>query len=351
MEQYQQDWDAKKTWIFAVGILEWENSEVFPSFLDAIPGRFDEKLVNFFRSRGVPDEQIIYLQDRSATLDQIQQNFPEFLSNSSEDDLLILYFAGHGDWDSDSNEHYFVNYDANALNRDNYWSLSSIFEDIDSNFNGSKALILADCCYSGGLIDQAKMRDSAISYACVSSAYSHNTSTGSWTFTESLYKGLLGDPVVDQDGDRTVTLYDFARYAELEMAFIEEQKSMFVTTKDFDPQMQLARVSDDIEPVEDKRVMVEYEGEWYKAKTLERNNAQVKVQYIEDQSEEWVENERICPYNPEMFAVGEEVEVECDEEWYPAKVKKAWFGLHFISYDDYPDCWMEWVGSDRIRLR
>ncbi|AFZ26056.1 hypothetical protein Cylst_3944 [Cylindrospermum stagnale PCC 7417] len=348
MKQHQQDWDAQKTWVFAVGILEWKNSDVFASFPDAVPGRFDEKLVNFFRSQGVPDEQIIYLQDQEATIEQIQQ-LPDFLSNTSEDDLLIFYFAGHGDWDSDTNTHYFINYDANAEDRDNYWSVSSIFDDIESNFYGSKALLLADCCYSGALIDEVKNRDSEISYACVSSAYSHNSSTGNWTFTESLYKGLLGDPVVDLDGDRIITLYDFSRYAELEMAFIEEQKSMFITTNDFDPQMQLARVSDDIEPVEGKRVIVEYEGEWYKAKTLARHDGQVNIQYIVDNSEEWVEDERIQPYNPDMFAVGDSVEVEFDEEWYPATVKKAWFGLHFISYDDSPSYWMEWVGGERIR--
>jgi dihydroneopterin aldolase len=346
--QNQQVWNPQKIWVFAVGILEWENSDVFPSFLDAKPGRFDEKLVNVFRSQGVPDEQIIYLQDKEATLEQIQE-LPEFLSNTSEDDLLILYFAGHGDWDSDSNQHYFVNYDANALDRDNYWSLSSIFDDIESDFHGSKALLLADCCYSGGLIDEVKNLDSTISYACVSSAYSHNVSTGNWTFTESLYKGLLGDPVVDIDGDFSITLYDFARYAELEMAFIEEQKSMFITTNDFDPQMQLAMVSDDIERHEGKRVMVEYEGEWYKAKTLERDSGQVRVQYVEDQSEEWVEDERIRLYNPFMFAVGESVEVEFEEEWYAAIVKKTWFGLHFITYDDFESYWAEWVGSERIR--
>lgn len=351
MTQYSQDWKPEKTWIFAVGILEWENADAWPPFPEAVPGRFDEKLVNFFHSQGVPDEQIIYLQDGEATIDRIQENLPEFLSNSSEDDLLILYFAGHGDWDSDSGQHYFINYDASAENRDNYWSISSIFDDIESQFNGSKALLLADCCYSGGLIDEVKRRDSNISYACVSSAYSHNTSTGDWTFTESLYKGLLGDPSVDLDGDGTITLYDFARYAELEMAFIEEQKSIFVNTNDFDPQMQLASVSDDIKPVDGKRVMVEYEGDWYKAKILERSNGQVKVQYIVDKSEEWVENERIRPYKPEMHAVGEEVDVEYDEEWYPATVNKAWYGLHLISYDDFSEQWMEWVGSDRIRSR
>lgn len=350
VEHEQQDWTPETTWIFAVGILEWEYEQSWAPFPDAVEGRFDEKLVNFFHSTGVPDEQIVYLQDREATLDQIQESLIDLLSNTNEDDLLILYFAGHGDWDSELGEHYFINYDANPDDRENYWSISSIYDDIESNFNGAKVLLLADCCFSGGLIDELKKRETELSYACVTSAYSHNISTGDWTFTESLYKGLLGDPVVDLDGDGIVTLYDFARYAELEMAFIEEQKSMFLTLNDFDPQMQLATVSDEIEPIEGKRVEVEYEEEWYKAKILKRNNGETLVQYIGyDQEQEWVEEERIRPYKPEMFAVGETVEVEYEEEWYSATVKKAWYGLHFVSYDDFSEEWDEWVGSDRIR--
>ncbi len=345
------DWKPQKTWLFAIGILEWENSDVWPGFTEAVAGRFDEKLVEFFRAAGLPEEQIIYLQDSEATIEAIQDNLTELLANTGEDDLFILYFAGHGDWDSDTGEHYFINYDANGEDRDNYWSISSIFDDIEDNFNGSKVLLLADCCYSGGLIDELKRRDSEISYACISSAYTHNTSTGDWTFTESVYKSLLGDSVVDLDGDGVITLYDLARYAELEMAFIEEQKSMFLTTNDFDSQMVFASVSDEIEPIEGKRVEVEYSDDWYKAKTLENNGSEVKVLYIDDQSEEWVEAERIRPYSPDMFAVGDEVEAQSGEEWYPAKVKKAWYGLHLVSYDDYPDIWDEWVGSDYIRPR
>ncbi len=345
------EWNPETTWIFAVGLLEWEDSETFASFPDAVEGRFDEQLVDFFRESGVPDEQIIYLQDKEATLETIRESLPELLSNTDEDHLLILYFTGHGGWDSETGEHYFYNYDAQADDAETHWAISSIFDDIEENFNGSKALLLADCCYSGGLIDEVKRRDTEISYACVTSAYAHNTSTGEWTFTASLLKGLQGDPLVDLDEDGVITLYDFARYAELEVAFIEDQKSMFVTTNDFDPQMQLSIVDGDSDPHFGRRVQVEYEEEWYKAKILDRNeNDEFLVHYIADSSEEWVTNDRITPYEPEMYDIGSSVEAQNeDEEWCPATVKKAWYGLHYISYDDYDDIWDEWVGCDRIR--
>jgi hypothetical protein len=273
---------------------------------------------------GIPNEQIIYLQDREATLEKIQESLPELLSETDEDRLLILYFAGHGGWDSDTGEHYFYNYDAQADDPETHWAISSIFDDIEENFNGSKALLLADCCYSGGLIDEVKRRDTDISYACVTSAYAHNTSTGEWTFTASLLKGLQGDPAVDLDKDRVISLYDFARYAELEVAFIEEQKSMFITTNDFDPQMQLSIVEGDGDPHFGRRVRVEYEEEWYKAKILDRNeNDEFLVHYIVDRTEEWVTDDRISSYEPEMYEIGSSVEVQSeDEEWYPATVKR-----------------------------
>lgn len=345
------EWNPETTWVFAVGLLEWEDSETFSPFPDAVDGRSDAQLVDFFRESGVPDDRIIYLQDGEATLEAIQESFPELLSQTDEDDLLIFYFTGHGGWDSDTGEHYFYNYDAAADDSDTYWAISSIFDDIEENFNGSKALLLADCCYSGGLIDEVKRRDTEISYACVTSAYAHNTSTGEWTFTASLLKGLQGDPAVDLDEDRVITLYDFARYAELEVAFIEDQKSMFVTTNDFDPQMQLSIVEGESDPHFGRRVEVEYEEEWHKAKILDRNeDDEFLVYYIVDGSEDWVMGDRLRPYEPKMYDIGTSVEVQDEEEeWYPATVKKSWYGLHYISYDDYDEIWDEWVGCDRLR--
>lgn len=348
------EWNPETTWIFAVGLLEWQDSEAFAPFPDAVPNRSDAQLVEFFRNQGVPKSQIIYLQDRQATLSAIQSKLPEFLATTDENALLMLYFAGHGGWDYESGEHYFYNYDADAEDTETYWKVSSIFDDIEENFNGSHALLMADCCFSGGLIDEAKRRDSEISYACVTSAYAHNTSTGAWTFTASLLKGLQGDPAVDLDEDRVITLYDFARYTELEVAFIEDQKSMFLTTHYFDPQMQLSRVKDRFNPQLGRRVEVEYEEDWYRAKILEVSDQdgdeQYRVQYVVDQSEEWVTPDRIRPYEPVMYDVGTAVEVQDEAgDWYPATVKKAWYGLHHISYDDYDENWDEWVGPDRLR--
>jgi Caspase domain/Agenet domain len=343
--------NPETTWVFAVGLLEWENSDFLPSFPEAIAGRFDARLVDFFRQQGVPDEQIIYLQDEAATLEEIQSQLPEFLAKTNEEDLLIFYFTGHGGWDAESRVHYFYNYDAQDNDPETCWVVSSVFDDIEANFNGSKALILADCCYSGGIIDEVKLRDTTLAYACVSSAYARNTSTGAWTFTEALLKGLQGDPAVDLDGDRQISLYDFARYAELEVAFIEDQKSMFVTINDFDPQMQLSSVTGELDRQLEQRIEAQQDGTWYKAKiTAIGEDEEIQVKYIIDDTEESITKDRIRAYQPQMFEIDRAVEARDEAgDWYPATVKKAWYGLHYISYDDFDEDWDEWVGGDRIR--
>lgn len=345
------DWQPESTIIFAVGILEWEDSDFLEPFPDAVPNRYDEQIVNFFLEAGVPEERVVFLKDSEATLENIENSFDELLENSNEDDLLIFYFSGHGGWDGEEEEHYFYNYDAQADDVDTHWSVSSIFDKIEESFNGSYALLMADSCHSGGLIIEAKDRtDSEISFACVSSAYTHNSSTGAWTFSESLFKGLTGNPEVDLDGDGEISLYDFSRYAELEMAFIEEQKSMFVTTGDFDAQMVLARVEEEAEFESLRRMEVEWEGDWYKAKVYGDGEGNLWVYYIDDGSEEEeVDRDRVRAYEPEMFEIGDEIEALSEDEWKPATVKKAWYGLHWVTYDDLSDDYDEWLGSEYVR--
>ena len=100
----QTSWQPKRTWVFAVGILQWKHPDQWASFPDIVKNRADQQLVDFFRKSGVPDEQIIYLKDSQATLKNIRKRFTGMLKQVGEEDLLILYFAGHGWWDSSSNK-------------------------------------------------------------------------------------------------------------------------------------------------------------------------------------------------------------------------------------------------------
>lgn len=178
---------------------------------------------------------------------------------------------------------------------------------------------------------------------------------GNWTFSDSVLAGLRGEPLVDLDGNEIVDLAEIARYTELELAFIEGQKSMFFAGGEFPRKTKLAAVEDSVAPRVGQRIEVEYDGEWYKAKTIDVDGDQVQVHYVDfdDSWDEWVGPDRIRPYQPAQFGEGAKVEVqwETDEQWYPASIVQAWYGLHRVRYDGYDESSDEWVGPAAIRLR
>ena len=66
-------WQPAKTWLFAVGALSWKHKEAFGSF--PVKNRRDAALVDFFKKAGVPETQIVYLQDKQATQQRIDAAF------------------------------------------------------------------------------------------------------------------------------------------------------------------------------------------------------------------------------------------------------------------------------------
>jgi hypothetical protein len=348
------DWDPEHTWVFAVGLLQWQHGDIWPSFPAAMKNRRDAQLVKHFRQAGVPEEQVVYLQDAQATKKKIEKAFKDLLGDTDEGDLLIFYFAGHGYRDVNTGETWFANYDAGQKDSSG-WNVRSIFKTIESEFSGNRVLLLADCCHSGALYDEAlKRRSGEVAYAALTSSYSHNTSTGNWTFSDSLLAGLRGEPTVDANGDRLIELHELALYTELEMAFIEGQKSMFSAAQKFPRQAKLAATQGTALQRVGERVEAWSEGKWYKAKILATQASQIKVHYIgwDAKWDEWLPNNYIRAYQPYQYAVGTKVMVMADDEkWYPAVVQQAWQGLHFIHYDDYDATWDEWVGPSAIRAR
>ncbi len=350
------DWDPEHTWVFVVGLLEWERDDMWAPFPEAMIDRRDQQLVDVFAAAGVPEDQIDYLADAEANLDEIKRRFAELLGQTDEGDLLVFYFAGHGYRNTDTDRVYFANYDAGDEDA-SMWSVRSIFAAIETHFSGARALLLADCCHSGALYDEARRRrdDSDVAYAVLTSSYAHNLSTGNWTFSDCLLAGLRGEGQVDLDDDGAVDLQEVARYAELELAFVEGQKSMFYAAPEFARRAVLAEVAAAAAPRVGQRLEVDYEGRWYKAKTIDADADQLEIHYVNfpDSWDEWVGPERVRPYQPAQFAAGDKVEClwETDGQWYPAIVRRGWYGLHLVRYDGSDQSDDEWVGPASIRLR
>ena len=84
-----------------------------------------------------------------------------------------------------------------------------------------------------------------------------------------MLKGWRGDPVVDLNGDGAIEWQEMGRSAELDMAFIERQKSMFQATHGFDRRMKLAAASGPRRPRLGERLEAKWHDNWYRAQVID----------------------------------------------------------------------------------
>ena len=344
-------WTPSRTWVFAVGILQWKHSDIYESFPDAIPHRADRRLIDALKATGIPDDHIVFLADERATLAAIRREYRAQLDRTREGDLLIFYFTGHGTRDRKTRKTYFANYDAGD-DYASHWPVKEIFDMLEERFHGDEAILLADCCHSGAMYDEAMERREDLSCACLTSSYSHNSSTASWTFTESLLRGFQGSPLADADADGEVAIREVALYAEQNMAFLEQQKAMFATSDDFDPDLVVADTRGTPAVGLGRHVDVNWKETWYPAQIIGIRGEESLVHYVDfaDSWDEWVGPERIRKPHVRKLPRGTCVKVwwSEDESWYRGTVVASQFGLHKIHYDGYSHEWDEWVPSSSV---
>jgi hypothetical protein len=281
-----RDWQPQRTWVFVVGTLKWKHRDMFDSF--SRTNRRDAQLVESFRQQGVPEDQMVYLQDAQATTRQVKNAFATLLAKARVGDFLFVYYCGHGYKSDDERTTYFATYDAGDDTPG--WSTDSIVKDIEKYFKGSRAFLTADCCYSGSLAQQARRLGQKVSFACLTSSSANELSTGNWTFTEMLMAGLSGKAFADLNSDGQITLSELAEDVREDMAFAEEQRSSFTTTGSFAPSTVISRAARKVDPEVSKRVEVKSEGKWWKARVIDARAGTFHVHYygFEDSDDEWV---------------------------------------------------------------
>ena len=344
-------WDPARTWVFAVGILEWEDSSSYVSFPQK--NRKDARLVELFKERGVPVDQVLFLQDASATQFAMERKLVEFLRRIRSGDSLFYYFAGHGDRD-ESGRGYFIPHDARGDSlSETAFSHARLFGLLEQHFRGGRIFLTADCCYSGGLVIEARQRAKKFAVACLTSALSNAPSTGHWTFTESLIDGLGGAAQVDGDENGIITLGEITEYTAAEMAFGEEQYVGFFTSPAFTVPFEWGSAGKKSGDRVGERLEVFWKKVWWKVRIIGQDRDRLQVHYLgwDEQWDEWIQGNslRWRSYQPKVYPIGSEVEVLWEERWYRARILRVERGLHRIHYVGWPEIWDEWVGTQRLR--
>lgn len=242
------------------------------------------------KKSGVPQSQIICLQDKDAKLSAIEQCLDRLLRNAGEGDQLIVYYCGHGyPAESDPNELMLASYDAGIGDVEG-WSVDAMISKIENKFSGDRVAIFFDCCHSGGIKRAIKRHGKRGSYAGFGSSTATQSSTGNWTFTESLLRAVAGDPTADRNNDGVITLGEVEKFIHDEMAFAEDQVSAanFVGAwSDATPVVQAKSRND---KRTGSHVTVRIDGDDWKAHVLDVQDEKVQVFYYgyETSDIEWV---------------------------------------------------------------
>lgn len=339
------DWQPHKTRAFIVCLAKFKGEKT-PSF--STDDRLDGRLVEELKKRGVPESQIVFLKDEHATTKNIQKEFTEFLRKSSPGETLLFYYGSHGGYNPKTGEHWFVSFDS-------WLAFPWVFDAIEHDFKGAHAILLADCCYSGGLVEMGKSRKNSM--ACLSSTYAHQTAHSGWRFIQCVLRALEGNPVLDRDGDGHIDLKELADYTEHYMAFCAEGKPMFGTTSGFNPRLRLAAVKGKKKDAGiGKLIEVQSNKKWYPAEILDEKDRELRIHFTADTkpvNDRWVPASATrAPVYPQ-FKVGSKVEVQRSggEEWHPATVVENWESLHLCRCDGLTAAYDEWFGPSRIRPR
>lgn len=111
----------------------------------------DSKYGNF------PKENVKLLLDEEATLAEIKSAMGTFLArNAGEDDMVCIYFAGHGSPEIDPTgkaddklEKFIVPYDAKKDDLFGYGLSMDVIEEIFHRITSKRVVFFLDCCYSG----------------------------------------------------------------------------------------------------------------------------------------------------------------------------------------------------------
>lgn len=351
---YGEKWEPETTHALFVGVLEWQDKDLIPYPKE---NRQDRALEKQLIARGVPEENIIFLEDKEAPKEKIISELKKVAKKSYG--TFIFYYAGHGI--RDGVETYFANYDVDGMNvAGTGFSLSKLGAILKAHWYGNRLFLFADCCHSGALASVVELYegDGAVHAACITSVVASNVSTERWTFTESLVKAFAGDWVVDIDGDCKISFADVDTFVQQEMRYREYQLTYAIKTSNFSDNFVFGKAAacsiggDTDGPWRLLQyVECEWEGEWWIAQIIEVRKGEWKVHYInyDNSWDEWVDGSRLRKPVGIDVKPGDKIEVEWGGKWWKAEVLKVEKDFAFIHYDGYGPEWDEWVTKERIK--
>lgn len=342
---------SQKTYAVIVGALEWTD-QYLPPFEKK--NRKDEELYNLLKTTGVENENIVFLKDQEATLKNIKEKTSDILSKTEKGSHFIFYYAGHGI--HQNGKYYFANYDIVTTNpSETGLDLDIISDLITKNFKGERVTLWADCCYSGGLEGTAEtLSKKGFKTCALTSATATNTSTGNWTYSQTIIDCLKGEPVMDKNNDGSISLNEMAGEVKDAMKYRERQLNTFAIYNLNADKTIISYVSGKMNKTDAEvgsYVFALHSGKWKVARVTGKTNGEYDCEFYfySDKESKKLSSEKVRQPYFVQHQTGSTVKVEWNEKWYDATITKADGDFYYITYTGYDKSYDEWVTYDRIR--
>jgi hypothetical protein len=113
-------------------------------------------LYNFLQepeAGGFARENMLLLSNEDATLARIRNALTTFVARAAEDDLLLIFFAGHGDRDPYAEQNlYLIVHDTSVdAMPQTAFAMPELRRYVDQNVRSKRLILLLDACHSAGL--------------------------------------------------------------------------------------------------------------------------------------------------------------------------------------------------------
>jgi len=143
----------RRRWAVVIGVSRYGDTRISRlQFADRDAEAIRDFLVDP-KGGAIPPENVVYLTNEEATFLKIRSALFDFLTKPGPDDLVIVYFAGHGtnDFKKRPDNYYLLGYDTDLENLGStavpMWDLQAAFErTLQAN-----VVTLVDACHSGGI--------------------------------------------------------------------------------------------------------------------------------------------------------------------------------------------------------
>jgi len=266
-EKEQRDSGVKK-WAVVVGISRYKDTKIAGLRYAAADARAFHNWLVSSQGGGYAPANVKLLLDHKATSENIKAALYNWLKQAAEDDMVTIYFAGHGSPESpDTPDNlYLLSYDTKYTNiAATGFPMWDVKTAISRFIKARKIVVIADACHAGGLgaafdtgrrgIRNVEINPISAGFQALSSASqgvavisasddrqlsqeSKQWGGGHGVFTYYLVKGLSGDADYNKDGH--VTLGELIPYLSENVRKATKNAQSPTVAGRFDPFMSIA---------------------------------------------------------------------------------------------------------------